>query len=279
MGGKAACGLWGSQEEARDCLAIAKEAALAAGAAIAACSRDAGCKGDSGHDLVTAADLASEQTLIQHLSRAFPGHRIEGEEGGCHGPSDSPRVWYLDPLDGTANFSRGIPYWAISVGMAWRGKPVVGVIHAPEWGVTLTALRGQGVWLNGEALTAPRPASNDPRSWIIAVDWPWDLGQRHRVNALTSAMSDHIRQYKTYGSAALDCVGLARGWLDAYIISDVYPWDLCAGTAALAELGLRLRTWSGQAWRLGRGEILACHPHMEAQLLQWCQDRPELTTP
>lgn len=244
------------------------EAARLAGEEILRTRRDGMAKG-AGHDVVTAADGASEYLLCTHLAAAFPDHRIEGEEGAAIGPADSPRVWHLDPLDGTANFSRDIPHWAASVGLAWRNKPVLGVIHAPELGQTLSCIRGQGVWLNGERLAKATPMEADTRSWIVAVDWPWDLAQRKRVNALLDQMSGSIRQYKTYGSAALDCLNLACGWVDAYCITDVFPWDLCAGVAALQELGFSIADWQGQPWRLGRGAIRACRPGGEPKLDGW----------
>jgi len=264
------CDLWSTETSVRETLAIAEAAARAAGQAIQAARTDGLAKG-AGHDVVTHADGASEAILCEHLARAFPDHRIEGEEGAAIGPADSPRVWHLDPLDGTANFSRGIPYWAVSVGLAWRGKPVLGVIHAPAFGHTLTCIRGQGVWLDGVALPPAPAMDEDPRTWIVAVDWPWDLAQRKRVTALLGHLSGSIRQYKTYGSAALDCVNLARGWVDAYCITDIFPWDLCAGAAALQELGFRLADWQGQPWKLGRGPIRACRPGGEALLDQFCQ--------
>ena len=265
------CALWADERSAQNTLATALEAARLAGEAIQATRRDGVAKG-SGHDVLTAADGASERILCDHLARAFPDHRIEGEEGSAIGPADSPRVWHLDPLDGTANFSRGIPHWAVSVGLAWRNKPVLGVIHAPALGHTLTCIRGQGVWLDGQRLPKAAAMDDDTKSWIVAVDWPWDLAQRKRVNALVDAMSGSIRQYKTYGSAALDCLNLARGWVDAYCITDVFPWDLCAGVAALHELGFSVADWNGQPWKLGRGAIRACRPGGQTQLDAWVRE-------
>ncbi|TVR44291.1 MAG: hypothetical protein EA402_07475 [Planctomycetota bacterium] len=267
------CALWSDPQEARQTLAQALRLAIDAGKVIRELGVEMAVMDKGlGHDVVTEADRRAETLIVDGLAAAFPDHRIVGEEGSGRGPETALRCWHVDPLDGTANFSRSIPYWAVSIGLAWRGKPVLGVIHAPELGLTLEVIRSQGVWLNDQPLAPARAVEEDPRRWIVAVDWPWDLAERQRTCALLSALAPRIRQYKTYGSAALDCLNLARGRLDAYCISDVFSWDLCAGAAALQELGFSLADWQGQPWRLGRGAIRACRPGGQ-ELLDACCHR------
>jgi fructose-1,6-bisphosphatase/inositol monophosphatase family enzyme len=214
-----------------------------------------------GVDVVTAADGFSEQALTAALAQHFPDHRIAAEEGTRLGPAASPWCWHLDPLDGTANYSRGIPHWAISLGLAFQDTPVLGVVHGPACGITVSGIAGLGAWAGDAPLPRATPAG-EPKTWIIATDWPWDLAERQRTNRLLERLSGTIRQYKTFGSAALDLAAVAMGVVDAYAISKVFPWDQAGGAAACAALGLELRRWNGDAWDLRFGDLVACRPGM-----------------
>ncbi len=214
-----------------------------------------------GVDLVTGADRFSEQAITSALAKHFPEHRIAGEEGTRLGPATSPWCWHIDPLDGTANYSRGIPYWSISIGLSHGDTPVLGVIHGPACGVTVSGAVGVGAWVGDVALPMATPAG-EPKTWIIATDWPWDLAERKRTIRLLDLLSGTIRQYKTYGSAALDFAGVAMGVLDAYAISKIFPWDQAAGAAACAALGYEFRRWDGSAWDLRHHDVVVCRPGM-----------------
>jgi myo-inositol-1(or 4)-monophosphatase len=227
--------------------------------ALAGSLRSASAKG--GVDVVTEADRYSEQTLCSALARHFPTHRIAGEEGTRLGPADSPWTWHIDPLDGTANYARGIPYWSLSIGLAHRDRPVLGVVHGPLCGITVSGGAGLGAWSGDQPLPPATPAGEE-RSWIVATDWPWDLAERERSVRLLARLAPRIRQYKTFGSAALDLANLALGHLDAYAIPKIFPWDQAAGAAIVAALGYELRTWSGAPWDLAHNDIVACRPGM-----------------
>ena len=214
-----------------------------------------------GVDLVTGADRFSEQAVTSALARHFPDHRIAGEEGTRLGPAGSSWCWHIDPLDGTANFSRGIPYWSISIGLSHGDTPVLGVVHGPACGITVSGAVGVGAWVGDAALPSATPAG-EPKTWIIATDWPWDLAERKRSLRLLDRLSGTIRQYKTFGSAALDFAGVAMGVLDAYAISRIFPWDQAAGAAVCAALGYEFRRWDGSAWDLRHGDVAVCRPGM-----------------
>jgi myo-inositol-1(or 4)-monophosphatase len=219
-------------------------------------------KDASGIDLVTAADNLAEQRLLAGLASFFPDHRIEGEEGGVAGPEDSPWRWWVDPLDGTCNFSRGLPFWAHSVGLAYDGVPVLGVVHGPACGITVSAAAGYGARDGKGQPLAPASPPGDPSSWVIATDWPWDLDQRRRTEQLIHGLAPLVRQYKTMGSAAIDKALLALGRIDAYAIHGTFPWDQCGGVAVLLELYYEVHRWEAGEWRIGCGDIALMRPGM-----------------
>jgi myo-inositol-1(or 4)-monophosphatase len=215
----------------------------------------------SGVDLVTQADHFSEAALTSRLATLFPDHRIAGEEGTRLGPADSPWIWHIDPLDGTANYSRAIPHWAISIGLAYLEQPVLGLVHAPACGISVLGAVGLGAWDGDRPLPQATPAG-ESKTWIVATDWPWDLQERARTNRLLDRLAPVIRQYKTFGSAALDFAAVVRGQVDAYAISKIFPWDQAGGAAVARALGYDLRTWDGAAWDLSHADIAVCRPGM-----------------
>ena len=215
----------------------------------------------AGVDLVTAADVHAEALLTEGLAQLFPTHRIAAEEGTRRGPSDSPWTWHVDPLDGTANFSRGLPYWMHSIGLSYGDTPILGVLHGPECGLTVWGGDQVGGYFGDLALPMAQPAG-DPKTWIVACDWPWDLDERLRTNRLLDHLARRVRQFKAYGSAAVDLSHVALGRVDAYAISRIFPWDQAAGAAVCAALGYELRRFDGTPWDLRHPDIVVCRPGM-----------------
>ncbi len=250
-------------------LKIARDLAVEVGAQVVALGDSLRASTDKGGvDVVTKADRHSEDALTAALHRHFPTHRIAAEEGTLLGPADAEWTWHVDPLDGTANYSRGLPAWAISLGLSQGERPMLGVIHAPLMGLTIYGAVGVGAW-SGDT---PLPRASEPgpeRSWIVATDWPWDLKERERTVRLLAAMAPTIRQYKTYGSAAVDYAHVAVGRCDAYAISHTFRWDQAGGAAILAALGYELRRWDGRPWSLADRDIVASRPGMWPRFAEW----------
>src|ERR1019366_1122694 len=103
------------------------------------------------HDLVTAADRASEKLIVERLQAHFPSHSIVAEEGGGHKGS-SEFCWYVDPLDGTTNFAHSFPVYNVTLALEQAGELVAGVIADPTRDEIFTAERGSGAFLNGEKI-------------------------------------------------------------------------------------------------------------------------------
>lgn len=246
-------------------------------------AQDSDAKSADGIDLVTAADRLADDSITCRLEEAFPDVSLRSEEQVNHSPvaQDQP-CWWLDPLDGTCNYSRGLAHWSISLGLAVGQTPIWGLVHAPALGLTVWGGAGLGAHCrlrnisNHDAPGTIVPLPNatpagPPSSWVVATDWPWDLAKRQRTTAVLGRLSQHIRQAKMLGSAAADKALLAHGQIDAYLIDGTYPWDQCAGAAIAAALGYEIRDWRGVDWKLGRSDIVICRPGMWPVLAQACQ--------
>lgn len=182
-------------------------------------------------DLLTEADLAVERLLREGLGRIDPAAAILGEEGGLEG--DGPSTWVVDPIDGTVNFSRGSPDWAVSIGWADSAGLGAAVIHAPDLSHTAWAVRGQGSWLDGRRITFPDSAEEGP---IVALGHSAQAslqGYLDRITRLQDAGVAHRRS----GAATICFLEVLAGWADAFHEERLNIWDAAAGLLLIDEAG------------------------------------------
>jgi myo-inositol-1(or 4)-monophosphatase len=218
-------------------LSLASKAAVAAGNAVTeqweASRSQVRFKGPS--DLVTGADLLSDEIIQAAIKAEFPLHRILSEEDAdSHRFDYSGPLWIIDPIDGTANYARGHPYFGISVAFAMDGEVLAGCVHAPALGETFTAAKGQGAFLNGRPIRASSPDSL-ARS-IVSTGFPHEKSDPgpllERVRIILSMCQD-IRR----GAApVLDIAYVAAGRLDAHT-ETLFPWDVAAAGLIATEAG------------------------------------------
>jgi myo-inositol-1(or 4)-monophosphatase len=183
---------------------------------------------------VTEADRHSEGLLRAALGRAFPAHGIIGEEGEDVVNAGADYVWFLDPLDGTAKFAAGLPAFAISMGLCFRGQPVLGVIAIP-WegpdGTVFRAYQGGGAFCNDVGIQVA--AAELPAGTQLASMPFWALWQ-YRVRRQAGMHQTNVR---ASGSIAYELVYAARGTFQYAIISGARLWDMVAGVVLVREAG------------------------------------------
>jgi myo-inositol-1(or 4)-monophosphatase len=224
-------------------LALAKTAALAAGDVLMDHWRKRGAltittkrKGD----FVSEADLAAENTIRDILLGAHPADGWLGEETAA---SSGQRRWIVDPLDGTTNFLRGIPHWAISIALEVDGRRVLGVVHDPVKGETFHAATGQGAWLNDAGLV---PGDGDDLSQaLFGTGIPFGGMDHIDAHAADIArLMPHCAGVRRFGAAALDLAYVAAGRLDGFWERRLQQWDIAAGLVILAEAGVKISTFA-----------------------------------
>jgi len=200
-----------------------------------------------GTELVTTADLRSDQVIRAHLHSCFPQHRFLSEEVDVAGTFDfTGHVWVIDPIDGTTNYVHGNPYVGISVALVIDGEPRVGVVHAPFLGETFTAVRGLGARCNGLPIRVS--STSELRRALVGTGFPHDRSDVtrpvERVRRLVSACQDIRRA----GSPALDICSVAAGRLDAHC-ETLAPWDIAAAGLIATEAGaLRGASEASDGW-------------------------------
>ena len=103
-------------------------------------------------DIVTVADKKSEAAIISHIKATYPDHSILSEESGAD-ITGNDFCWVIDPLDGTTNYSQGLPMFAISIGIRHKGETIIGVVYAPYLDEMFHAIKGEGAYLNGKRIS------------------------------------------------------------------------------------------------------------------------------
>ncbi|MEV0587509.1 inositol monophosphatase family protein [Nonomuraea sp. NPDC050310] len=223
-----------------DLLDIAVEAATGAGTRLREVFRTGArvaTKTDF-HDPVTEHDLAAEEQIRAVIGKRAPGSVIVGEEGGTH-PGSGEVTWYVDPIDGTANFAAGVAFFCVSIGAAVGGELVAGAIYDPVRDQLFTAGDG-GARCDGVPLTSAGPRTD--REALLLTSYPsaYDLAQQgeealHRFGRLVTSFSAVRRP----GSAALKLAHVAAGWAHACFGLGASPWDVAAGALLVRRAGGR----------------------------------------
>jgi myo-inositol-1(or 4)-monophosphatase len=186
-------------------------------------------------DLVTDADIAAQKLITDQIRVRFPEHTFFAEEKNSELPSGGAVRWMIDPVDGTSNYSRGIPIFCVSIAVAVAEQVVVGVIYDPMRQELFSALRSAGATCNGQPLRVSPTAELSEA--IIGLDW----GRQHTVrqtslNALTT-FAYKVRSIRAVGSSALALAWVAAGRLDMYLNFNLSAWDIAAGALLIHEAG------------------------------------------
>lgn len=193
------------------------------------------------YDVVTRADKQAEEFLLKQIQLVFPGHGVLGEESGAHAGSGD-YLWVVDPLDGTNNFSQGLPVFTVSIGLEYKGEAVLGVVYAPYFDEMYTAVKGNGAWLNGKRIYVSGKSALEES--VLGTGFPYDKDVNPDNNASNlSAILPHLRGIRRMGSAAYDLACVAAGFLDGYWELCLHPWDISAGALLVEEAGGIIRSF------------------------------------
>lgn len=201
---------------------------------------DADRKGGAPRNLVSRADLESEQWLRAAVPE---GDDILAEEGESRS-SGARRRWVIDPLDGTVNFLHGIPFWCVSIAVLEDERLVAAVVHAPALGQTFTAVAGGGCRLDGRPVRVSETAELGEA--ILASGFPYrrnELADNNLDNFATMGLA--AGGLRRMGSAAIDMAYVACGRLDGFWELHLEPWDVAAGTLLVREAGGTVTDFAG----------------------------------
>lgn len=228
---------------------VACRLAIACGRAIVSTSAvDVEWKDAGGIDPCTETDRANEALVTEGLSKAFPSHRIVGEEA-CGGRKELPNfenddleTWIVDPVDGTQNFVHSFPCSVVSLGLCVRGEAVVGVVYDPHRDELFVAVRGEGAFLNGRRLLVSRRETRIDQA-LILTDPGYERKETRSLGRFYEGLLEaNTRAVRILGSSVLSVCWVAASRASAFVIGFAdgdapKPWDWAAASLIAQEAG------------------------------------------
>lgn len=226
-------------------------------------SREAGTfemKGDQ--DYLTEADGQVERLIKERIASAFPHDSVLGEEGGG---DIGERTWVIDPIDGTANFARGLSHFCISIGYVASGRKTVGVISHPMADELYAASLGGGATLNGKPMKVS--AIDSLRRSTIELGWSTRLPMADYI-AMVRRVTATGAGFLRCGSGALALAAVAAGRIDGYAELHINSWDTVAALLLVEEAGGWANDFLANDGMAKGNPVLACTPALRAALIE-----------
>lgn len=217
-------------------------------------------------DIVTDADLSSEEFITKKIKRAFPDDSILCEEGS-NIERYGERKWIVDPLDGTTNFAHNYPFFAVSIALEHKGKIVLGVVYDPLRDELFSAEYKKGARLNNKRIFVSR--INKLCYSLLSTGFPYDVATSNENNL--NHWCNFIKRAQAIrrdGSAALNICYVACGRFDGFWEMKLKPWDLAAGSLIVKEAGGRITDFDGSRFDHYSGRILASNGFIYKDMLR-----------
>tara|TARA_B100000029_G_scaffold38090_1_gene35782 strand:+ start:634 stop:1440 length:807 start_codon:yes stop_codon:yes gene_type:complete len=221
-------------------------------------------------DLVTKADLDSEQTLIQAIQKKYPSHSIITEESDLKEKNSDFR-WVIDPLDGTTNFVHNLPIFAISIGLQYKQKTILGVVYNPAADKMFYASINNGAYLNEKPINVS--LSNTLSDSLIVTGFPYLQDERWELSFdIFKTIYSKTRGIRRLGAAALDLCFVAMGRFEGFYEFNLKPWDICAGSIIAKEAGALVTDWNNKELPFSGERILAGNKKIHEELTNILSD-------
>jgi histidinol-phosphatase len=213
------------------------------------------------HSPVTLADREAEQSIRRVIQASFPDDGVVGEEQGEQAGT-SGYTWYIDPIDGTRSFVRGIPLWGTLVGLEYQSESIAGVAVAPALGLTYRALRGDGAYRGERRIRVSDGAVlKDSLVFYSGLSWIKEAGRQDDFLELVNR-TDRQRGFGDFYGYVL----VAQGSGELMVDQGVHAWDLAAVKAIVEEAGGRVTDWDGNV-TIHRPDALASNGRVHGQAL------------
>jgi myo-inositol-1(or 4)-monophosphatase len=213
-------------------------------------------KGDI--NLVTEADIAAENLIIERIRSHYPQHGILAEESGeaaIIGGRQSEWKWIIDPLDGTTNYAHGYPCFCVSIALEHNGVLEVGVVYDPMRDEMFAAERGQGATLNDRQIRVSNV--EELNQAMVCTGFPYNVRERPDFAREFAKFTLNAQAVRRDGSAALDLAYVACGRFDGFWEDGLNPWDVAAGALLIFEARGRVTNFKDEPVDIYNEQVLA----------------------
>jgi myo-inositol-1(or 4)-monophosphatase len=221
-------------------------------------------------NLVTQIDKKAEEIIIGKIKQRYPDHDFLAEESGSHKKRSEYR-WIIDPLDGTLNFTHGVPLFSVSIGVEKQGEVIAGVVYEPNLGELFTAEKGKGAFLNKKPIHVSKV--DKLIESMVVTGFPYTIQQnpdnavQHFVNVLMRAQG-----VRRLGSAAVDLCYVACGRFEGFWEVSLNAWDMAAGVLLVEEAGGRFTDFRGAPTSIYGKQVLATNGLVHDKLVEILQE-------
>ncbi|MBA7576636.1 Inositol-1-monophosphatase [subsurface metagenome] len=227
-------------------------------------------------DIVTKADVASENLILDNLRKKFPNHNILAEEEYSRNKNRSYTLansssgsfcWIIDPLDGTTNYSHGFPFYCVSIALTKNGKTILGVVYNPVMYEMFYAIVGRGAYLNKKRIRVSNIKSLS--QGLLVTGFPYIFKENPGDNFQNfQKFSFTAQAIRRAGAAALDLCYVACSRFDGLWERELKPWDTSAGALILHEAGGKITDYKGNKYNpFKHREILASNKHIHREMI------------
>jgi len=214
------------------------------------------------NDLVSYVDKGAEKLIVEELKKLVLDAGFIVEENSASGKKDYN--WIVDPLDGTTNFIHGIPCYAVSIALEYKGEILIGVVHEVSRNECFYAVKNMGAFLNGKSIHV---SSNKTLSdSLIATGFPiYNFNRQENYLNVLRELMQKTHGIRRIGAAAADLCYLACGRVDAFYEYNLNAWDVAAGALIIKEAGGTVTDFSnGTNWLFGK-ELIATNGFVKTE--------------
>ena len=223
------------------------------------------------NDLVTEADLASEQLIRDALAADFPGVGFWGEESNQL--PDEESFWLVDPIDGTVNYAHGVPYFAVNIALNKGGETLLAITPALPSGTIYWGQAGEGAYVRngGSDVRLQVNTLQHLQDSLLSTGFPYTRAETADNNAMEFAyFMPRCRGVRRMGTAAIDLALVAAGVFAAHWEGDLNPWDIAPGALLIREAGGRVTDYEGNDWTHANRQFIASNgnPRIHASMVE-----------
>lgn len=221
-------------------------------------------------DLVTSADLKSEDILLGFIKNKYPDDGILAEESGGKMPEQG-FCWVIDPLDGTVNYAHGLPLYCVAIGLMLDYIPVAGIVIHPELSHEYSAVLGAGAFKDGKMIQVSE--IEELNKAIVVTGFPYN--RKEMMTSLVRGVEivlSNAGGIRRTGSAALDLCWLAEGRFDVFYEFQLGPWDTCAAALIASEAGALVTDFRGAPHHPSIREIVASNGILHDRVLELLEE-------
>lgn len=248
----------------RELAGIASETARAVGDAIATDDVAIVTWKKGRANFATRADHAAEKSIVARLARATPGVPVLAEESAAGSPTLKGTLWVADPIDGTLNFSRGVPFYCVAIAYVEARRTRAAAVYAPRTSELFVASEGGGATLNGERINVAEPRPLAECFAVTSLAYRAASKPRSRFVALNKVCA----RLRITGSAALEICYVAAGRFDLFVHERLSPWDIAAPWLIVREAGARITDLTtGRAADAFAPQVCLGHPNVVREAL------------